>query len=50
LACWGDETKAAARLSGLKVIRMPKIRTDTPNKTSISNNALRVMNDSIKVE
>jgi hypothetical protein len=43
LACWGEVTKVAALRSGLKVINMPKIRTDTPNSTNINNKDRRVM-------
>jgi hypothetical protein len=38
----------AARRSGLKVIKIPKISTETPNRTKINNKNLRVINASIE--
>jgi hypothetical protein len=43
LACWGVVTNAAALRSGLKVIRMPNIKTETPKRTKISKRNLLVM-------
>jgi hypothetical protein len=36
-------TKAAALRSGLKVMRMPNIKTETPKRTKISKRNLLVM-------
>jgi hypothetical protein len=47
LACWGVVMNAAARRSGLKVIKIPNISTLTPKSTKIKKNSLRTMKASI---